>query len=110
MGLFDDALFARMKPGALFINIGRGKIVRLDALEGALRSGRVAAAALDVFEIEPLPAGSALWDMANVIVTPHVADSGPHTDERQERVVLENVRRFVTGEPLLNVTDKARWY
>jgi phosphoglycerate dehydrogenase-like enzyme len=110
MGLFDDALFGRMKPGALFINIGRGRIVHLDALERALRSGRVAAAALDVFETEPLPPESALWGMANVIVTPHVADSGPHTDERRERVVLENVRRFVAGEPLMNVTDKARWY
>jgi phosphoglycerate dehydrogenase-like enzyme len=110
MGLFDDALFARMKPGALFVNIGRGKIVRLDALEQALRSGRVAAAALDVFETEPLPAESPLWGMANVLITPHVADSGPHTEERRERVVLENVRRFAGGEPLINVTDKARWY
>ena len=110
MGLFDDDLFARMKPGSLFINIGRGKIVRLAALEHALREGRVAAAALDVFETEPLPAESALWGMANVLITPHVADSGPHTDERRLNTVIENVRRFVSGCPVTNVTDKARWY
>ncbi len=109
-GLFDDTMFARMKQGALFVNIGRGKIVRLDALESALRSGRVARAALDVFEIEPLPAASALWGMENILITPHVADSGPHTRERQLAVVLENLRRFVAGEPLATVTDKARWY
>ena len=109
-GLFDDALFARMKRGALFINIGRGKIVRLSALAGALRSGQVARAALDVFEEEPLPAASALWGMENLLITPHVADSGPHTRARQLAVVLENLRRFVAGEPLATVADKARWY
>lgn len=109
-GLFDEALFRRMQPSALFINIGRGKIVRLAALERALAEGWIAGAGLDVFEEEPLPASSALWAMPNVIITPHTAGFGPHTEERRLSVVLDNVRRFVAGEELANVTDKARWY
>lgn len=109
-GLFDEAMFRRMRRDAFFINIGRGKIVRLAALEKALREGWIAGAALDVFETEPLPGDSPLWQMENVIVTPHSADSGPHTDERRLAVVLENVRRFVAGAPLATVADKARWY
>jgi phosphoglycerate dehydrogenase-like enzyme len=109
-GLFDEAMFRRMKPTALFINIGRGKIVRLAALERALAEGWIAGAGLDVFETEPLPADSRLWGMDNVIITPHVAGFGPHTDERRLRIVVENVRRFVAGQPLANVADKARWY
>ncbi len=109
-GLFDEAMFKRMRRDALFINIGRGKIVRLAALEKALAEGWIAGAALDVFETEPLPSNSPLWQMENVIVTPHSADSGPHTDERRLAVVLDNLRRFVAGEPLATITDKARWY
>jgi phosphoglycerate dehydrogenase-like enzyme len=109
-GLFDEALFRRMKPSALFINIGRGKIVRLAALERALAEGWIAGAGLDVFETEPLPADSPLWAMEQVIITPHSAGFGPHTDERRLQAVLENVRRFVAGQPLVNVADKARWY
>ncbi len=110
IGLFDEALFQRMRRDAFFINIGRGKIVRLAALEKALGEGWIAGAGLDVFETEPLPRDSPLWKMENVIVTPHSADAGPHTDERRLAVVLENVRHFVAGEPLATVTDKARWY
>lgn len=109
-GLFDAARFARMKPTAYFINIGRGKVVRLDDLTEALQQGRIAGAGLDVFEIEPLPADHPLWGMENVIITPHVAGVGPHTSERRWSVVLENVRRYLAGEPLLNVVDKAAGY
>jgi phosphoglycerate dehydrogenase-like enzyme len=109
-GLFGEAMFRRMRRDALFINIGRGKIVQLAALERALGEGWIAGAGLDVFETEPLPAESTLWRMENVIVTPHTADAGPHTEERRLRVVLGNVRRFVAGEPLATVVDKARWY
>ncbi len=109
-GLFDEAMFKTMKKSAIFINIGRGKIVRLAALEKALAEGWIAGAALDVFETEPLPGDSPLWQMENVIITPHSADSGPHTDERRLAVVLDNLRRFTAGEPLATVTDKARWY
>ena len=109
-GLFDEALFRRMQPSAFFINIGRGKIVRLAALERALAEGWIAGAGLDVFEEEPLPASSTLWAMPNAIITPHSAGFGPHTEERRLNVILDNVRHFVAGESLANVTDKARWY
>lgn len=109
-GLFDEAMFRRMKQSAFFINIGRGKIVRLAALERALIEGWIAGAGLDVFETEPLPTASPLWDLEQVIITPHSAGYGPHTDERRLRVVVENVRRFVVGQTLVNVTDKSRWY
>ncbi len=109
-GLFDEVMFRRMRPSAIFINIGRGKIVQLAALERALAEGWIAGAGLDVFEIEPLPADSPLWGMEQVIITPHSAGVGAQTEARRLRVVLENVRRFVTDRPLVNVTDKARWY
>ena len=109
-GLFDEALFRRMKQSAYFINIGRGKIVRLAALERALAEGWIAGAGVDVFETEPLPTESPLWDMEQVVITPHSAGYGPHLEARRLRVVLENVRHFVAGEPLENVADKALWY
>jgi phosphoglycerate dehydrogenase-like enzyme len=109
-GLFDEALFRRMRSTAYFINIGRGKIVQLAALERALAEDWIAGAGLDVFETEPLPPTSSLWQRDNVIITPHVAGYGPHTDERRLAIVLDNVRRFVAGQPLVNVADKRRWY
>ena len=111
IGLFDEAMFRRMRRDAFFINIGRGKIVRTAALERALSEGWIAGAGLDVFETEPLPAGSPLWDMDRVIITPHVAGTGSrHAEERRIGVVVENSRRFAAGEPLLYVTDKVNWY
>jgi len=109
-GLFGSATFKAMKPSAYLINIGRGKIVQLDALVEALRAGEIAGAGLDVFEVEPLPADHPLWDMENVVITPHVAGIGPHTAERRHQVLIENLRRFVANEPLLNVVDKSRWF
>jgi phosphoglycerate dehydrogenase-like enzyme len=92
------------------INISRGVIVELAALTEALRQGRLAGAALDVFETEPLPADHPLWDMENAIITPHVAWIGPDSEARRLEVLSENPRRFVAGEPLLNGVDKARWF
>jgi phosphoglycerate dehydrogenase-like enzyme len=109
-GLFDEAMFRQMKPGAFFINIGRGKIVRLEALERALAEGWLSGAALDVFETEPLPADSPLWQMNNVLITPHIAAAGPLTEDRRLAVIVENVRRFSQNEPLLYVADKMQWY
>ena len=106
-GLFDDARFARMKPGAYFINIGRGRVVKLDAVTRALQEQKIAGAALDVFEQEPLPAEHPLWGMENVILTPHIAGISAHDEDRRLDVLAENLRRFVAGEPLLNVVDKA---
>lgn len=104
-GMFDAAAFAAMKPSAIFVNIGRGATVDEAALGDALRDGVIAGAALDVFEVEPLPAGSPLWRMPNVLVSPHRA--GDHEGWEADVVALfvDNLRRFVAGEPLLNVVD-----
>lgn len=109
-GLFDSAAFKAMKQTAYLINIGRGKIVKLDALVEALRAGEIAGAGLDVFEVEPLPSDHPLWGMENVVITPHIAGIGPHTGERRHQVLLENLRRFVAGEPLTNLVDKEKWF
>lgn len=108
--LFRRAQFWQMKPSAYLVNIGRGAIVDLGDLVAALRAGEIAGAALDVFETEPLPAGHPLWGMDNVILTPHVAGCSPRIAERHLAVLVDNVRRFVAGEPLRNVTDKPRWF
>ena len=99
-----------MKESAYLINVTRGVVVDLDALTKALQRGEIAGAGMDVFEIEPLPSGHPLWAMENVIITPHRAGVGLHGRERQLQVVKENLRRFVAGEPLMNVVDKRRWF
>jgi phosphoglycerate dehydrogenase-like enzyme len=109
-GLFNASVIGMMRQSAYLINIARGSIVSLDALVEALRAGGVAGAGLDVFESEPLPADHPLWEMENVIITPHVAGAGPHSVERLHAILLENVRRFINDEPLMNVIDKRRWY
>lgn len=108
--MFGREQFRQMKRGAYLINIGRGAIVDLAALAAALEAGEIAGAGLDVFETEPLPAGHALWRMENVIITPHVAGCSPRIAERHLQVVLNNVGRFVRGEPLQNVVDKRMWF
>lgn len=108
--LFDAAMIARMKPEGHLINIGRGAIVVLDDLVSALRAGTIAGAALDVYEVEPLPSDHALWDLPNVILTPHTAGYSPVIARRHLATLVENVRRFVAGEPLNNVVDKALWF
>ena len=99
---FDSARFAAVKPGAIFYNIGRGTTVDQDALLDALRSGRIAAAWLDVTEPEPLPDDHPLWAEPNCFITPHVA--GGHADEARTLVrhFLKNLDRFVRGQPLLD--------
>ena len=109
-GLMNAERFARMQRSAFFINIGRGQTTRLADLDAALRAGQLAGAALDVFEEEPLPSDHPLWSAPNVLLTPHTAGYGPHLDERREAIIVENGRRFVRGEPLLNVVEKARWF
>ncbi len=108
--MFRRAQFRQMKRSAYFVNIGRGAIVDLADLAAALRSGEIAGAGLDVFEIEPLPTEHPLWRMENVIITPHVAGCSPRIAERHLAVLLDNIRRFVAGEPLCNVVNKAKWY
>jgi len=109
-GLIGADELARMKPTAYLINISRGVVVKLDALVDALRNGVIAGAGLDVYEIEPLPAEHPLWEMENVIMTPHVAAADPRVPQRRIDVVKENLRRFLNDEPLNNVVDKAKWF
>jgi len=111
-GMFNAELFARMKHGSYLINIARGALVKLDALVDAMRSGRVAGAGLDVAEIEPLPADHPLWTMPGVLITPHSAINGAEEDQVRQRVktLVENCRRFASGQPLLNVMDKQTWF
>ncbi|MGJ8653082.1 MAG: D-2-hydroxyacid dehydrogenase [Opitutaceae bacterium] len=108
--LMDSVAFEKMKPGAYLINIARGKVVNTDAMLQALESGRLAGACLDVTDPEPLPDSHKLWKQPNVIITPHVAGRSEVTNERRSALLLENLRRFGTGEPLLNVVDKQAGY
>jgi phosphoglycerate dehydrogenase-like enzyme len=109
-GFMNRARFQRMKRTAFFINIGRGMTTRLDDLVAALRAGEIAGAGLDVFEQEPLPADHPLWTMPGVLITPHTAGHGPFLDDRRLEVLLDNCRRFLGGQPLRNVVDKANWF
>ena len=109
-GMMNAGRLGRMKRTAFLINIGRGMTVKLDDLATALESGEVAGAGLDVFETEPLPADHRLWTTPGVLLTPHVADSGPYLDNRRYGVLLENCRRFAAGEPLINMVDKHKWF
>ena len=109
--LFRRPQFQQMKPSAYLINIGRGAIVDLADLTAALQANEIAGAALDVFEVEPLPASSPLWKMSDrVILTPHVAGYSPRIAERHLAVLLDNIGRFVRNEPLCNVVNKALWF
>lgn len=109
-GLFGAEAFAAMPRGSYLINIARGGIVETDALLAALREGRLAGAGLDVTDPEPLPEDHPLWKEPRVIITPHVAGDAELTDERAWALVLENLRRFDRGEPLLNVVDVSVGY
>jgi phosphoglycerate dehydrogenase-like enzyme len=108
--MFGRSQFQAMKRTAIFINIGRGAIVVLDELVAALAAGEIAGAGLDVFEIEPLPSEHPLWKFDNVILTPHVAGQSQRVPRRHLAVLLDNLRRFARGEPLVNVVDKRRWF
>ena len=109
-GLVSAEVLAALKPTAWVVNIARGPIVDEGALIAALRDRRIGGAALDVFDTEPLPADSPLWDLPNVILTPHVSGNSPRVRQRSLAFVVENVRRFKAGEPLLNVVDKKAGY
>jgi len=109
-GMVSAEVLRALKPTAWVINIARGPIVDEAALAAALQEKRIGGAALDVFETEPLPAASPLWDCANAILTPHISNSSPRVRERSLALVAENVRRFKADEPLLNVVDRAIGY
>lgn len=110
-GMFRREQFRQMRRDAYLVNVGRGALVALDDLVASLEAGEIAGAALDVFETEPLPPDHALWRMpGRVIITPHVAGYSPRIAGRHLETLLDNVGRFVRGEPLRNVVDKDEWY
>jgi phosphoglycerate dehydrogenase-like enzyme len=105
-GLLNAGAFAAMKRGAWLINVGRGPIVDEEALLAALTSGHLGGAALDVFQEEPLPADHPFWAMKNVFVSPHMSGDFVGWVEDLSQMFIENFRRWVAGDPLLNVIDK----
>ena len=109
-GLFDRAMFQRMKPSGRLINVGRGPIVHTDALVEALEARKIAGAALDVFETEPLPADNPLWGMDNVMISAHMAGDFIGWRRALGEQFVENFRRWQQGEPLNNQVDKRRGY
>ncbi len=109
-GMIGEAELRAMKKTAYLVNIGRGGTVQEDALIRALQEGWIAGAGLDVFEQEPLPAHSPLWQMEQVIITAHYAGRTPLYQERAMRIFLDNLRRYRNGEPLQNVVDKRLGY
>ena len=103
-GLANRAFFSQMKENSTLVNIARGKIVDQEDLIEALRAGRPTQAILDVFDPEPLDKESPLWDMDNVIITPHSSSAGNGTMPRGDRLFLDNLTRFLRGETLINET------
>jgi phosphoglycerate dehydrogenase-like enzyme len=101
---------ALLKSSAVLINIGRGGTVDEQALIEALHRGALAGAGLDVFEQEPLPASSPLWDMPNVLITPHYAGATPKRSERAWELLSDNLERLIDNRPLRNVVDKTLGY
>jgi phosphoglycerate dehydrogenase-like enzyme len=101
---------AVMKPGASLINVGRGPQVDESALADALRNRRIAGAALDVFEHEPLPSDSPLWDIESLLITPHTAGLTEKLWYRHYELFSDNLRRYLAGEPLQFVVDKQKGY
>jgi phosphoglycerate dehydrogenase-like enzyme len=110
LGVIDAHAFSLMRRSALFINIGRGTTVDEHALILALRSGTIAGAALDVVAAEPLDKTSPLWELPNVLLCPHSAGTVDEENAALTRLFCANLRRYLDGQPLVNVIDKRRGY
>jgi phosphoglycerate dehydrogenase-like enzyme len=108
--MIGEAQLKMMKPTAYLINIARGAIVDEEALIQALEENRIAGAGLDVFTQEPLPPSSPLWDMPNVVLTPHIAGQRPDYDLQATILFCKNLRRYLKGHKLLNIIDKERGF
>jgi phosphoglycerate dehydrogenase-like enzyme len=110
--MIDAAALAAMKPGATLINIARGLVVDEPAMIAALRSGRLGFAALDVATVEPLPADSPLWDMENVLISPHSASTAPSENRKIADIFIHNLGCWRAGRigDMRNVLDKKRMY
>jgi phosphoglycerate dehydrogenase-like enzyme len=109
-GLINVARLRKMKPDAYLINVGRGPLIDEAALLQALQERRIAGAALDVFNEEPLPADSPFWLLNNLLITPHTAAVTERLWERHYKLIVENLNRFLAGQPLLNQVDKKLGY
>lgn len=109
-GLIGEKVFKAMKSTAYLIDVSRGGVVDHGALVSALNEGRLAGAALDVYPVEPLPEGSPLWEMPNVILSPHVAGASAQYYARAVELFAENLERYLAGRPLLNLYDPSRGY
>jgi D-3-phosphoglycerate dehydrogenase len=105
-GMIDASVLERMKPGSLLINVARGPVVVESDLVAALESGHLGGAGLDVTEVEPLPDDSKLWDLPNVLITPHVGAQSTHRLDDTTDLICENLARYLDGRPLWNVVDK----
>jgi phosphoglycerate dehydrogenase-like enzyme len=99
-----------MKPSAVIMNVGRGPVIQEPALVRALEQGWIRGAALDVFEVEPLPAGHPFYRLPNVLLSPHCADHTPEWLNDAMKFFLDNFERFQNGQPLRNVVDKSQGY
>jgi len=108
--LINAEVFDAMKPNALFINTARGGVVDQIALTKALQEKKIAGAVLDVTEPEPLPQDDPLWDLDNVVITPHMSDSVSDWEERFAHYFCQNLQRFINGTPLENIIDPERGY
>jgi phosphoglycerate dehydrogenase-like enzyme len=110
--LIDAAAIAALKPGAALVNIARGHIIDEDAMTAALRSGHIAFAALDVARVEPLPADSPLWDLPNVLISPHSASTAPSENAKIVDIFCRNLDAYLAGRPndMINILDKQRRY
>lgn len=108
--MIGEAELRAMKPSAVLINIARGAVVDEAALVRALKDGTIAGAGLDVFEQEPLPPESELWGMENVVLSPHISGGTEIYNQRATGIFCDNLRRYLAGEPLLNLADASRGY
>ena len=109
-GIFDRMAFEKMQNHALLVNVTRGKIMDEASLVEALKTGQIAGAGLDVTPQEPLPDDHPLWNMPNVIITPHTAGGSPNRQDRIVNLFCENLQRFLNGEDMLSVIDKNKGY
>ncbi|MDQ1575000.1 MAG: hypothetical protein QOH55_150 [Microbacteriaceae bacterium] len=108
--LLGTEILAAVKPGVTIVNVGRGTVIDEDALVAALRDGRVGFAALDVFAVEPLPESSPLWDLPNVVISPHTASRNTAEERRIAELFAANATSFLDGTPLRNVVDTVQFY
>ena len=108
--LLSHEQFNAMQDGSYLVNISRGKVVDEDALVAALRSGKLAAAGLDVTYTEPCPPDSPLWTEPNVVLTAHTAGGSQHIEARTMGLFIDNLHRYVKGKSLINVADKEKGY